>query len=409
MRVQLLLVTLSASAAMYARTTVSPLQETMRLALCLSDNQMALLQGPALGLPLVLAAVPLGLLIDRHSRARLLVIFTVLNMVGTLFTAFAANFALLFASRCLIGLTSTATGSAAFSLLGDLCSPTHRGRATMIVVVGQYGGIAAAFAAAGSLLALSGSGPDAWRWAIFLLSLPLVPVIFLLFGMREPPRIGVAAAEPTKRKVFVELWRYRAVIAPLLVGLTLVEIALQASLVWAAPALSRTFLLEPHHMGTIMATGLLVSGTLGPVAGGLLADISQRAGGPRRTMAVLSATALLTLVAGLFAVAPGLVSASILLVMFMTIVSTLVVMGTTLLTIVVPNELRGLCITLFAAAVLVFGTGAAPLLVSLLSGAIGGPAMIGKALALVGVVSCVLGALAFAFGRRFLLPCDAHH
>src|ERR1700679_3573697 len=99
---QMLLLTLAASAGTFARTAIGPLQETMRSALALSDNQLALLQGPALAVPLVIAAVPLGLIIDRYSRVRLLLIFTGLNMIGNILTAIAPNFASLFAARSLI-------------------------------------------------------------------------------------------------------------------------------------------------------------------------------------------------------------------------------------------------------------------------------------------------------------------
>src|SRR5262245_38698972 len=76
---QLSLLTLAALAGSYARITLGPLQETMRLALGLSDNHMAVLQGPALALPMVIAAIPLGLLIDRYSRVRLLFVLTALS------------------------------------------------------------------------------------------------------------------------------------------------------------------------------------------------------------------------------------------------------------------------------------------------------------------------------------------
>src|SRR6267154_1989062 len=85
--VQLLLLTMAATAAIYARTALGPLQEAIRAAFTLSDNQIALLQGPALALPLVIAAIPLGLVIDRYSRVRVVFVLTVLNLVGSLATA----------------------------------------------------------------------------------------------------------------------------------------------------------------------------------------------------------------------------------------------------------------------------------------------------------------------------------
>jgi len=399
---QLLLLAVATAAGGYVRTTVGPLQEAMRIALALSDNQMALLQGPALGVPVVIAAIPLGLIIDRYSRVRLLFILTVLNVVGSLFTALASSFTLLIAARCIAGLAGFTTVPIVLSLLADLYAPAQRGRVTMVVSVGQVAGVSAAFAFGGALLTMSGSGPDAWRWAMFGLTAPLVPAMLLMLTMREPPRTGVVIENPSAREAFAELWRYRAVIGPLLIGIVLVEIAVGAVMNWSAPTLSRSFALPSDRIGTIMAMGLMVSGILGPIAGGLLADFCQRAGGPRRTIAVMSAMALLSAPASLFAVMPGVASASILLVMVMTVMLAIAVMGMTLFTLVIPNELRGLCMAVLVGANILFAVGVAPVTVSLLSGALGGPAMIGKALTLVCVTTSLLAAATFAFGSRYL-------
>ena len=87
-----MLLTVAAASAIYARTALGPLQETMRIALGLTDNQMAMLQGPALALPTIFAAIPLGLAIDRYSRARLLLVLTALNLFGSVFTGLCSDF-----------------------------------------------------------------------------------------------------------------------------------------------------------------------------------------------------------------------------------------------------------------------------------------------------------------------------
>jgi hypothetical protein len=76
-------------------------------------------------------------------------------------------------------------------------------------------------------------------------------------------------------------------------------------------------------------------------------------------------------------------------------------MGTSLLTIVTPSEVRGLCMGIFAASTVLSSVGVAPLMVSMLSGALGGPAMIGKSLALVCSGSSLVAAAAFLLGRRY--------
>jgi MFS family permease len=287
-------------------------------------------------------------------------------------------------------------------LIADLFAPAQRGRATMVIAIGQLAGVAAAFAVGGELLALSGSRPGGWHWAMFWLSTPLILATFPTIAMREPQRAGASGKNPSV-KPWRELWRYRRVIAPVLAGIVMAEVTNAAVMVWAAPSFSRHFALAPNRLGAIMALGLLVSGTVGPIAGGTLADLCQRIGGSRLTMSVLAALALVSAPAGLFALLPGVASESSLLIMFITIVTAICVMGTTLFTVVIPNDLRGLCIAvLTAASTLIFAV--APLTVSLLSSVIGGDAMIGTALAIAGVTMMLLSAAAFAAGIG-VFPC----
>lgn len=398
---QLLLLAVAAWAAVYGRFAIGPLQEAMRTDLALSDNLVALLQGPALALPKLIAAIPLGLLIDRYSRARLLLIFAGVNLAGSLCTALASSFAVLLIARCLTGLAGVAIVITAYSLIADLYASHQRGRATMVVAMGEIGGAPAAFALGGTLLVVSGAGPDSWRSALLWLSALLVPVVILMLALREPARTDVLLEKPSVSEVWSELWRYRAVIAPLLIARVMVWTADGAVLVWVAPTLSRRFALPPNHVGSIIATTLLVSSILGPIAGGVLADLCHRAGGPRRTMSVLSGLVLLSLPAALFAIMPGAVPASILLGVFLTVGFVIGTMAIALSTIVIPGELRGLYLSVSTAVGALFGIGLAPMLVSLLSDVLGSPSMIGEALSLVCFTTSLIGAAAFAFGRRY--------
>jgi len=404
---QFLLIILAATTAAYARFDLGSVQETMRIALSLSDNQMALLQGPALALPMAVAAVPLGLLIDRYSRTKLLLLFAVLNATGAVLTALATDFSVLFFARCLTGLAVAAISTTAFALLGDLFVPVQRGRATMLVVIGQYAGMSAAFGVGGYLVTLLGSGPQVWQRAMLWLSAPLIPVTVLMLAAREPAR---AAMQPTNATMLAiritgrELWSCRARIIPALIGLILAEMGVLAALTWAAPAFTRHFGLGAARVGAIVAAALMVSGVVGPLVGGVLADLCQRKGGPRLTLTALATLTLLGVPGGLFGVIPSVALGSILLALFMTAVGAVIVMGIALFTIVVPNELRGLCVSVLAGAQVLFGVGLAPLLVSVLSGLLGGPATIGQALALIVVTTSVVGAGAFACGRRSFSP-----
>jgi MFS family permease len=166
--------------------------------------------------------------------------------------------------------------------------------------------------------------------------------------------------------------------------------------------LLRRFALPPDRIGEILAIAFLVSGVLGSVPGGVLADLCQRKRGPRGTMTVLSGISLLSVPAALFALVPGIAAASILFILFITLANSISVMGTTLFIVVMPNELRGLSVGILTAACVLIGTGLAPMMVSELAQMMGGPIRVGEALSYLCVATSLVAAGAFVLGRRFV-------
>jgi MFS family permease len=397
--VSLTLLTLAAASATFARTALSPLQEAVRTSLALTDTQMALIQGPALAAPVVLAAIPVGLLIDRCSRARLVFILVALAAAGSFWTAFASCLADLFAARCVIGLAAAAMAMTVSSLLADLLPAASRGRGFMVVGVGQVAGISAAFALGGSLLSIFGGDPAGWRATLEWLSVPVAVIALLTLNVREPPRAQVLIQKPSLKQAVRELLNYRRIVLPLLIGGAMVGIADVAATIWAIPALSRNLGLSPARLGATLATAFLVSGIIGPIVGGVMADFCQRHGGPRLTITVITALVLLSVPAAIFAIVPNVVMSTLLLILLITVGTVIGVILTTLTTIVIPNELRGLCFGVFATSNVIFGVGLSPLLVSAVSDAWGGAPMLGRALATVCAATSLIGAISLAFAR----------
>ena len=70
------------------------------------------------------------------------------------------------------------------------------------------------------------------------------------------------------------------------------------------------------------------------------------------------------------------------------------------LTVLLPNELRGLCIGAFIAIAGLVGFGLAPWIVTRVSAFMGGESMLAEALALVGVIVSALSFLAFLLAMR---------
>jgi MFS family permease len=384
----------------FALSALGPLQETMTHALSLSDNEMALLVGPAMSLPTLLLMLPIGFAIDHYSRARLLLVCAVLSAIGSVLTALAPNLVVLFIARAAVGVAVTAMTIATYSLLADYFAPQQRGRAKAAVVLGQYTGKSAAFALGGVLLALYGPGADGWRQAMLWLSIPPTIVCFIALILREAPRTGTVVSNPSLKQTLGEIWRFRAVIGPLTLGVAIVDFPFVAALTWAAPVFARNFSLSPDKVGGIIATILMVSGLCGPVIGGTLADWCQRAGRTRRNMLVLGLLMLISVPASLFAVVTDVTLATALLLLFVISSGASLSMGLTLFTVIVPNELRGVCLSVLTMINLAFAGAVSPLAVSVLSGAMGGPTMLGKALTITCAVAGLISAAIFAFASR---------
>lgn len=396
---QLLLLAGAMVIAGYVRTALSPLQDTMRIALSLSDSQMALLQGPAIGIPVAIAAIPLGLLIDRSVRVRILWVLAALSMLASFATASVTDFALLLLVRGVAGVAALAIVPVVFSLIADHFPAAMRGRATMVVFIGQVAGNSAAFALGGVLLA-NASGADGWRWAMFWLTAAIVPIALSLLALREPERTEMASPNPSLRQIWEVLDRQRSMVAALALGIVMVEMALGATLIWSAPMLSRRFALAADQVGMIMAAGMMISGVLGPIVGGVLADFCQRRGGPAMTMRVLAVMAVLGVPLGCYVAMSGALGASILLTAAMTLIIAVATMGMALITVVVPNELRGLCMSMLTAVILLFALAVAPVVVSELSEFLGGLAAIGTSLSVVCMSALLLSAVAFVMAGR---------
>lgn len=364
--VSMALLAVAQMGATYARSLLNPLQETLGQAWSLSDQQIAFLQGPVLAIPMLVIAVPLGLMIDRRSRMRLLVVLWTVMLAGSLATVFAPGFISLAVARAAVGVAAFAINPVIVSLLADMFQPAARGRAFTVIGVSQFAGLSSVFALCGVLLEHGLATAGAWQHVAFWLVLPLMLPLPLLAILREPARLEVRVENATPKRSLLELWSLRRELGPLLTAIFMMEISLGAVLVWAGPVLARAQDLSPGAVGALMASALAISGIAGPIAGGLLADFCIRrfrASGAQIVLAVvLGASAPL----GLFGMIYMPIIAGSMLVALVTMTIAAVVMGTTLLTVVVPNELRGLCMSVVAASSILFGFAFAPVLVSTL-------------------------------------------
>jgi MFS family permease len=387
----------------------STVQEGAKAEMGLSDGVLGLIQGLAAAIPLVILSIPIGLLVDRTHRVRLVIGLSVVWTIGTLLTAVAHSVSLLFVARMLAGIGTTGALTAILSLAADLCPPTQRGRGLLIVTLGQRLGIGAAFALAGWLFGLfvnhhmpawfGAAAP--WRSVHYILAGLSAVVILPLFLLREPPRSEIVAGPQAPfRMVAAELWSRRRFLAPLFAGQVTVVMADAAAAIWVAPVLSRNYGLHPQDFAGWLGAIIFVTGIVGIVLGGISADLGQKSG--KRGGLLLGAViaAGIGIPAALFPLSPGIP-------LFAVAIGALILCGAltgiataVALTVLIPNELRGLCIGAFIAIAGLIGFGIAPPMVTLVSTLLGGEQHLALALAIVGTAVSILSFFAFLLAMK---------
>lgn len=402
--VPLLLLALVTTIAFTTLGSFGTIQESAKAELGLTDDALALIQGLGAAVPMVLFSIPIGILVDRRNRVRLTIGLALLWTAGTLLTAFAPNATLLTAARMLVGIGSTGSLTAALSLCADYCAPAQRGRAMLIVNLGKALGVALGFALTGWLFGLLSDntspswlgGLAPWRGTHVLLAIISAMLLLPLLLLREPERREVEASPNAPfRIVAAELWARRSFLGPLFAGQIAVVMADVAATVWVAPVLSRDFGLGPQEFAGWVGALMFGTGIAGAVLGGISADLGQKSN--LRGGIILGAVvaAGLGVPAALFPLMPSLTTFAIALGVLSLCGAVTGLVVSVALTVLLPNELRGLCIGAFIAIAGLIGFGLAPWIVTRVSALMGGESMLAEALALVGV--CVSAVSFFAF------------
>ncbi len=205
--VGLLLLALTITSGAALRIVFSPLQELAKHELALSDLQLSLAQGLAASIPIAILAIPIGRLVDRSNRVRLLIALAAVSGLGTLLTAAARNFEWLFVARMLAGLGAVCAIPVAISIAADLSSVERRGRALLLLSLGQAIGVALGFALGGWLVGVAGANPGGWfgvtpwRAVHVVFGAGALLLVLPLLALNEPERheLGNVIHPPLRR------------------------------------------------------------------------------------------------------------------------------------------------------------------------------------------------------------------
>ena len=222
---------------------------------------------------LVLGILPMGWLADRFRRAPIIGFATFLFGVMVFLSGLATNIFLFFVARFGAGVSQASTQTVHGSLLADTYPISLRGR--IGAAMGMATGIATALSPilAGSIASAVG-GPNGWRWAFYILAVPILLVAAVAFRLREPPRgqhekldvLGEVVGDsqpvpPSLEAAFARIMKIRTM------KMCLIAFSAMGFGLFTAPVLGNLFLKQEFGLdafkrgliGTIGSLGVLVA------------------------------------------------------------------------------------------------------------------------------------------------------
>lgn len=251
----------------FDRNIAAVVAEPVRKEFGLSDAQLGLL-GAAFTLVLALGSVPIGRLVDRHNRTRLLsagvFVWSLLTVAG----GFATSFFQLLVTRMGVGIGEATATPATMSILGNLYPPTKRGRAIAVVLTAIPVGVALSFGVGGLVARTVG-----WRAAFYLPAAPGLLCTVALLVMKEPVREAAAPRDGDLkgRSALGTILRIRTMwILTLANSLYLFMVSSMGTFILAL--LMRFHAVPLHKAGGLMMVMVGVAPVLGLLAGGAAAD-----------------------------------------------------------------------------------------------------------------------------------------
>jgi len=292
------------------RQVVTLLLEPIKHEFALSDGSLGFLAGLCYAVAFAAGGVPLGLLVDRVHRVRLLALLIAVWSGLTALCGLAGSYLWLVLAR--IGVATAESGATPtnLSVLSDYFGPKRRPMAVGVYMMGPHLGTVIGFAVAALVAQHWG-----WRAAFFVAGLPGLLLAALVLGsVREParggsePQAGPGAAEepvPPLRTTLALIAGQRAQ-RHAIAGVVLAMCVAAGLAAWQAPFLVRSFGVDLKAVGLSLAFAVATCGAAGAWLGGWLAARVGRqdaARVPRLTAASIALTipaALCAIFAGSF-------------------------------------------------------------------------------------------------------------
>lgn len=373
------------------------LVEPIRAEFGLSDGQIGLLTGLVYGVSFGIAALPVGFLVDRLDRRKLLGLAVILWSALTAFCAMARSFVALLFARAALGAVEAVGAPASLSIISDLFPARQRATAigilySSVVIGGLVGAVIA-----GVVVTQYG-----WRAGFLVAGIPgIILGLVMLFFFKEPERGATEklakAVAPMPIKEMLRFAARQPAFLNVLAGMTLSVAAMASTGVWLTAFFIRYHDLEIGEAAGVMGLVFGLGAALGSIGGGILSDLVSK-NSPSRGLWLATAA--------LIAIAPSMylaltvestIAAIAIVMVCVALFQGLLAPGFSASLGFVPTGMRGSAAAAAQLCANSVGTGLGPFIVGLLSDQLGG---LKWALVIGVLICCIWSALHFGLAAR---------
>jgi MFS family permease len=402
------------------RQVINLLVDPIKADLGISDVQISLLQGFSFALLYALLAIPLAWIADRHNRKTVILIGLICWTAATFSSGLAAGFAMLFVARMMVGLGEATLAPAGLSMISDYFSKERLPAATgvfvgsgfigsgLALIIGGY--IYSGLETRGELVLPIGTFAP-WQQTFMAVAFLSVPLMVILMMVREPARregnLVLAADDAPPALEIVEFLRTHArVFFPLFFGFSCFSAAQFGISAWAPSYFIRVHEWSQIDVGTYFGPVVMVAGTTGVVAGGVVAERLLAKGVSDATLRVpliAIGLALPLSIAFPLASSPGIALALLALVILLGTVP--FGAGVSTFPLITPNRMRAQVVAVYLLIANLLGFSAGPVLIAAITDNVfADPTAIGSSLALAVPATLILGLVLVAYA---LIPYRA--
>lgn len=277
--------------AVLDRIIIGLMVDPIKRDLGLSDTQMGLLQGLAFAIFYTACSFPIGYLVDRWRRVRLLSMGVSVWSAATFACGYANSFAGLFIARVAVGVGEAVVTPASSSIVSDYFRPENRAKAFSVLMLGGTFGTALAYFVGGTAIQVAGElqhtvalfqGFSDWQIVFMMVGIPgLFIALLLLFTVREPVRreqIKKDGDSATLKETFAYIKKNKGAYFTLMGGAILSIMVINAAIAWYPSVFIRVYEWTPAKTGLWFSIIGLCCGSFSALSGGWVMSYFSKKG-----------------------------------------------------------------------------------------------------------------------------------